>query len=46
MNPQAWPPIIDADQFDVSPTGAPTDADAAATDATSAPDSLTIDDLD
>lgn len=45
LNPQAWPPVIDEDQFDVSAVDAPTDADAADPSMTP-PDDLTIDDLD
>jgi hypothetical protein len=45
MNPQTWPPIVDADSFEVvaqgSPVGDPDDGPA-----TPAPNELTADDLD
>lgn len=45
LNPQVWPPIVDADAFDVAPTGvAQGDPGAAAPEPV--PDNLTIDDLD
>ena len=45
LNPQAWPPIVDEDQFDVVPADSPTDAVVAAVvDGPAA--HLTIDDLD
>jgi hypothetical protein len=45
LNPQAWPPVVDGDAFEVTPTGAPI-GNAAAAPATAAPDALTLDDLD
>lgn len=44
LNPQAWPPVIDEDQFDTPAEGSPTDADVVGDDPQ--PDDLTIDDLD
>lgn len=43
LNPQTWPPIRDADSFDVAPAGSET---AAVIAEGPAPDHLTIDDLD
>lgn len=44
LNPQAWPPVIDEDQFDSLAAGSPTDATIDASDPR--PTDLTIDDLD
>jgi hypothetical protein len=44
LNPQAWPPVIDEDQFDTPAKDSPTDA-TVASDEPRAED-LTIDDLD
>ncbi len=46
LNPQTWPPIVDADQFDVTATGLPTNTDTEVGDGASPSDALTIDDLD
>jgi hypothetical protein len=46
LNPQAWPPIIDEDQFDVPAADSPTDADTAAAAGDSPPADLTLDDVD
>lgn len=43
LNPQTWPPIRDADSFDVAPTGSETATPSAEGPA---PDHLTIDELD
>lgn len=45
LNPDVWPPVIDGDAFEVTPTGAPI-GDPSAEPATPAPDSVTADDLD
>ena len=45
LNPQVWPPVVDADQFDTVATGTPTEGDEDG-DGARVPDSLTIDDLD
>ncbi|MDQ1246340.1 MAG: hypothetical protein QG597_708 [Actinomycetota bacterium] len=45
LNPQTWPPIIDADAFEVLAHGAPV-GNADETPATSPPDDVTADDLD
>ena len=45
LNPQAWPPVIDADQFDTPAADSPTDANVDAGQ-TSPPEGLTMDDLD
>ncbi|MBJ7289175.1 hypothetical protein [Williamsia sp.] len=45
LNPEAWPPVIDGDAFEVAPKGAPI-GNATSEPATTAPDSITIDDLD
>ena len=45
MNPQAWPPVIDTDQFDTPAAGSPTDTDVDA-ERTSPPEGLTMDDID
>ncbi|MCD9198332.1 hypothetical protein [Aeromicrobium wangtongii] len=45
LNPQAWPPIVDADSFEVSPAGAEQGDPGAATPEP-VPEGLTIDDID
>ena len=45
LNPEAWPPVIDGDAFEVAANGAAT-GDATAEPATAPPETLTIDDLD
>ena len=45
LNPQAWPPIVDGDSFEVSPAGAE-QGDPGAAPAEPVPEGLTIDDLD
>lgn len=45
LNPQVWPPVVDADQFDTVATGTPTEGDEDG-DGARVPESLTIDDLD
>jgi hypothetical protein len=45
LNPQAWPPIVDADGFEVAAAGAPV-GDATAGPLVAIPDDLTADDLD
>lgn len=45
LNPQAWPPIVDADSFEVVPVGAE-QGDPGAGPAEPVPEGLTIDDLD
>lgn len=42
LNPQAWPPVVDGDAFEVSPGAVPTGAFASSTP----PEDLTIDDLE
>ncbi|MCC5953687.1 MAG: hypothetical protein JJU45_16465 [Acidimicrobiia bacterium] len=44
MNPQAWPPVVDDDAFDVPAAAAPADTDVAA--AAEPPADLTMDDLE
>jgi hypothetical protein len=44
LNPQAWPPVIDEDQFDALAEGSPIDTSVEADDPR--PTDLTIDDLD
>ncbi|AHH20238.1 hypothetical protein NONO_c54580 [Nocardia nova SH22a] len=45
LNPQTWPPVVDADAFEVTASGAPTANSAAAPD-DPVPDHLTMDDLE
>lgn len=45
LNPQVWPPVVDDDAFEVSPSGAAV-GDAATLPAQPAPDHVTADDLD
>ena len=45
MNPEVWPPVLDADAFDVSGAGAAT-AQSAAANAGPAPSDATLDDLE
>ncbi len=45
LNPQAWPPVVDTDAFEVSPTGAAV-GDSTATPSVPPPDDVTADDLD
>ncbi|ADU49579.1 hypothetical protein Intca_3093 [Intrasporangium calvum DSM 43043] len=45
MNPQAWPPVIDTDQFDTPADGTPTDGTSMAGE-TRPNEDMTIDDLD
>ncbi|WP_030518848.1 hypothetical protein [Nocardia sp. NRRL WC-3656] len=45
LNPQAWPPVVDADAFEVTPSGAPS-AETTAEPETSVPDDMTMDDLE
>jgi hypothetical protein len=45
LNPQTWPPVVDADAFEVSPTGAPL-GDPGAQSAMPVPGNVTTDDLD
>lgn len=45
LNPQAWPPLRDADGFEVAPADKPTAATITVT-ATPAPEGLTIDELE
>jgi hypothetical protein len=45
LNPQAWPPVLDADAFDVTGAGDET-ADTVAAEAPAQPDGLTQDDLE
>jgi hypothetical protein len=45
LNPQTWPPVVDGDAFEVSPSGAPL-GDAAAELAAPVPDDVTADDLE
>lgn len=45
LNPQKWPPVVDVDAFEVSPTGAPL-GDPAAEPAAPVPDDVTADDLE
>ncbi|MEV7396714.1 hypothetical protein [Aeromicrobium sp. NPDC092404] len=45
LNPQAWPPIVDGDSFEVSPAGAE-QGDPGAGPAEPVPEGLTIDDID
>lgn len=45
LNPQAWPPVIDTDQFDTPAAGSPTDADVDSEQTLPAED-LTMDDID
>lgn len=44
LNPQAWPPVVDEDQFDTPAEGSPTDATT--TDAGDVAPDLTIDDIE
>ncbi|MGD9997242.1 MAG: hypothetical protein AB7R77_21165 [Ilumatobacteraceae bacterium] len=46
LNPQAWPPVIDEDQFDTPAAGSPTADDATDPLATGPAEHLTIDDVD
>lgn len=45
LNPQAWPPVVDGDAFEVTPAGAPV-GDATLGPAIHPPDDLTLDDVD
>lgn len=45
LNPEAWPPVVDGDAFEVAPKGASV-GDPTSEPATAAPEALTIDDLD
>lgn len=45
LNPEVWPPVVDEDSFEVSPSGAPV-GDPTATPAEPVPDDVTIDDLE
>jgi hypothetical protein len=45
-NPQAWPPVVDDDQFDVETPGAPTAADVSGDITEGIPAGLTLDDLE
>jgi hypothetical protein len=45
MNPEVWPPVLDADAFDVAGAGAAT-AQSAAANAGPAPSDATLDDLE
>jgi hypothetical protein len=45
LNPRPWPPVVDDDAFEVSPTGAAV-GDAATLRAQPVPDDVTADDLD
>ncbi|MGN6686925.1 MAG: hypothetical protein ACTHK1_05240 [Actinomycetales bacterium] len=45
LNPQAWPPLVDGDAFEVSPTDARL-GDPTAQPATPVPDDVTVDDLE
>ena len=45
LNPQVWPPVVDADAFEVSPTGA-AQGDPGAGAAEPVPDDVTMDDLE
>jgi hypothetical protein len=45
LNPDVWPPVVDGDAFEVTPTGAPI-GDPSAEPAVPAPDDVTADDLD
>ena len=46
MNPDTWPPIVDADEFDISPKGAATAAQAMGSVGDQPPADLTMDDID
>ncbi len=45
LNPQAWPPVVDADAFEVTPAGAPS-ANTTAEPEIPVPDDMTMDDLE
>lgn len=45
LNPEVWPPVVDGDAFEVAPTGAPV-GDPSAKPAVSAPDDVTMDDVE
>jgi hypothetical protein len=45
LNPQVWPPVLNADAFEVAPAGAPV-GDPSARPAVPAPDDVTIDDVE
>jgi hypothetical protein len=45
LNPEAWPPVVNGDAFEVAPAGAPV-GDPASDPATPAPDDLTMDDME
>ncbi len=45
LNPQTWPPVVDADAFEVTAAGAPT-ANMAAASADPVPGDVTMDDLE
>ena len=45
LNPDVWPPVVDGDDFEVTPTGAPI-GDPSAEPAVPVPDDVTSDDLD
>jgi len=46
LNPQTWPPLLDTDQFDISPKGAPTSEQVSAGASDRRDPDLTIDELD
>ena len=46
MNPEVWPPVIDAESLDVTAVGAPTDTGALDVDVSDRAEHLTTDDLD
>ncbi len=45
LNPEAWPPVVNGDAFEVAPVGTPV-GDPAAEPATAAPDDVTMDDVE
>ena len=45
LNPEVWPPVVDEDAFEVTPTGVAV-GDPSVEPTQSAPDHLTVDDLD
>ena len=46
LNPQAWPPVVDGDAFEVSPAGAPVGGRHRRNATDRSPDDVTIDDLE
>ena len=46
LNPQTWPPVVDADAFEVVAGGRAAWATRCAAPASAAPDDVTVDDLD